>query len=104
MCPSCSDNLKINKIASQRKTHAPRFLYLRETKSWWCEKGEEGEEEKVHLLTHTTARGVGKNTNDKSFSLIDGLFLSDDLIYKCQISQNISLFQLQSSLPELKRI
>ena len=37
-----------NKIASQRKTHTPRrFLYLRETKIWWCE-GEEGEE-KVHL-------------------------------------------------------
>ena len=50
-----------NKIASQRKTHAPRrFLYLRETNIWWCEGGEEGEE-KVHLLTHATARGVGKN-------------------------------------------
>ena len=63
-----------NKIASQRKTHAPRrFLYLRETQSWWCQEeegeegkeGEEGEggeggEEKVHLLTHATARGMGK--------------------------------------------
>ena len=38
-----------------------RFLYLRETKSWWCEGGEEGGGgEKVHLLTHATARGVGK--------------------------------------------
>ena len=65
---------KKNKIASQRKTHpppAPRFLYLRETKSWWCEggggeEGEEGEEgegeEKVHLLTHATARGMGKKS------------------------------------------
>ena len=53
-----------NKIASQRKTHAPRrFLYLRETKIWWCEEGEgeEGGEEKVSMLTHATARGVGKN-------------------------------------------
>ena len=43
-----------------------RFLYLIETKSWWCGEGEEeegeGEEgENVHLLTHATARGVGKN-------------------------------------------
>ena len=50
-----------NKIASQRKTHAPRrFLYLRETKSWWCEEGEEGGreegEEKVSMLTHATVR------------------------------------------------
>ena len=32
------------------------------TKSWKCEgEGEErGEEENVHLLTHTTTRGVGK--------------------------------------------
>ena len=34
------------------------FMYLRETKSWWC--GEE-EGEKVSLLTHSTARGMGKN-------------------------------------------
>ena len=50
-------------MASQRKTHAPwRFLYLIKTKSWWCEEGrgeEGGGEEKVHLLTHATARGVG---------------------------------------------
>ena len=41
------------------------FLYLRETKSWWCEeKGGEGRggEEKVSMLTHATVRGVGKNT------------------------------------------
>ena len=41
------------------------FLYLRETKSWWCEEGDGGEgggEEKVHLLTHATARGMGKNS------------------------------------------
>ena len=37
------------------------FRYLRKTKSWWCEEeGEEGGEEKVHLLTHVTARGMGK--------------------------------------------
>ena len=59
-------HLMTNKIASQRKTHAPRFLYLRETKSWWCEGegdgegGEGGEEENVSMLTHTTARGMGK--------------------------------------------
>ena len=44
-----------------------RFLYLRETKSWRREgEEEEGEEEgeegeKVSLLTHATARGMGKN-------------------------------------------
>ena len=43
------------------------FLYLTETKSWKWE-GEEGKEggeegEKVSLLTHATARGVGKNYN-----------------------------------------
>ena len=38
-----------------------RFLYLRETKRWWC--GEEEEEgEKVSMLTHATARGVGKKS------------------------------------------
>ena len=49
---------------SERPTPHGVFLYLRETKIWWCEgEGEEGEggEEKVHLLTHATARGVGKN-------------------------------------------
>ena len=39
-----------------------RFLYLRETKIWWCEGGGEGEgkgegEEKVHLLTHGSTFG-----------------------------------------------
>ena len=29
-------------------------MYLTETKSWWCEG------EKVSMLTHATARGVGK--------------------------------------------
>ena len=57
----------LNKITSQRKTHAPpwRFLYLRETKSCWCGEGEEGEEEgqKVSLKTHATARGVGKKND-----------------------------------------
>ena len=58
-------NQNKNKIASQRKTHAlpPRcFLYLRETKSWWCgEEEEEGEEgKKVSLKTHATTRGMGK--------------------------------------------
>ena len=54
----------LNKIASQRKTHGPRhFLYLKETKSWWCEEGggggEGGEEEKVQC--NATERGMGKN-------------------------------------------
>ena len=51
-----------------KRTNTPQsFLYLRETKSWWCgegeeeEKGEEEEGENVYLLTHPTARGVGKN-------------------------------------------
>ena len=44
-----------------------RFLYLRETQSLWCgEEGEEEEEgEKVSLKTHATARGVGKNKDNK---------------------------------------
>ena len=53
---------KQNKIASQRKSHAPppwRFLYLRETKSWWCGEGEEEEGKKFSLKTHATTRGVG---------------------------------------------
>ena len=34
------------------------FLYLRKTKSWWCEgEEEEGGEEKVHLLTHGSTSG-----------------------------------------------
>ena len=37
------------------------FLYLTETKSWKLKEGGEGE--KVSLLTHTTARGVGKNND-----------------------------------------
>ena len=40
-----------------------RFLYLRETKSGRWEEGEEGK--KVSLLTQTTARGVGKNSNEQ---------------------------------------
>ena len=34
---------------------------------WWCEGEGEGEggEEKVHLLTHTTTRGMGKNVMEK---------------------------------------
>ena len=52
-------------IHSQGPTPPPppqRFLYLRETKSWRLEgRGREGEN--VHLLTHTTARGLGKNIN-----------------------------------------
>ena len=60
----CKGCMGKNKIASQQKTHAPRrFMYLRETKIWWCGEGdgEGGEGEKVHLLTHATARGMGKN-------------------------------------------
>ena len=48
-----------------------RFLYLRETKSWWCEEGGEGGgggegeggegEKKVSMLTHTTTRGQCPN-------------------------------------------
>ena len=40
-----------------------RFLYLRETKIWWCEGGGggggggEGGGEKVHLLTHGSTFG-----------------------------------------------
>ena len=55
----------LSKVKQDRITakypHPPQhFLYQRETKSWWCEEGGGGEEEKVHLLTHATARGVGK--------------------------------------------
>ena len=46
-------------IHSQGPTPPQHFLYLRETKSWWCEG--EGGEEKVSMLTHATTRGVGNN-------------------------------------------
>ena len=54
----------LNKMAYTAKDPTPpppwRFLYLTETKSWRCE--EEGEtDENVHLKTHATARGMGKN-------------------------------------------
>ena len=39
------------------------FLYLRETKGWWCGEGEGEEGEKVSLLTHATARGMGKKSS-----------------------------------------
>ena len=32
------------------------FLYLSETKSWWCEEGEE----KVSMLTQASTRDVGE--------------------------------------------
>ena len=54
-----------NKMAythSQGPTPPWRFLYLTETKSWRYEEGE-GTEKNVHLLTHATARGVGKKYN-----------------------------------------
>ena len=53
--------VKIRLHHSERPTPHSFCLYLKETKSWWCEEGGEGEE-KVHLLTHATARGGGKNT------------------------------------------
>ena len=49
-----------------------RFLYLTETKSCKWEEGEEGEGEegeKVSLLTHATARGMGKNGLNKCSSI-----------------------------------
>ena len=55
-----STTTPLNKMAYTAKD-LQRFLYLRVIKSWRCEEGGEGEEEKVSLLTHTTARGVGKN-------------------------------------------
>ena len=51
----------LNKMAYTAKDRRPpwRFLYLRETTSWWCGEGD-GEGENVHLLTHAPTRGVGK--------------------------------------------
>ena len=57
---------RINKMAYTAKDPRPppqRFLYLTETKSWRCEGGQE-EEENVHLLTHATAWGMGKNPSE----------------------------------------
>ena len=67
LCWQLPEFLK-NKMAYTAKTHAPpqRFLEVSE-RSWRCEEeGEEGEggeeeEEIVSLLTHTTARGMGKH-------------------------------------------
>ena len=47
--------------------HPPQhFLYLTETNIWWCEEGGEGE--KVSMLTHTTAKGMGKKKHFKVLS------------------------------------
>ena len=37
-----------------------RFLYLRETASWWCGEEEEEEGKQVSLKNHTTTRDMGK--------------------------------------------
>ena len=37
----------------------------RNTSKWCGEEEEEGEEENVHLKTHATTRGMGKNTTLK---------------------------------------
>ena len=77
-------SMKVTKTAAsvetrwhtQPRTHAPQwcFLYLRETKSWWCEgrEGEEGEGEKVSMLTHGTARGMGKKYCRLSHFSVEG--------------------------------
>ena len=51
--------LWVNKMAYTAKDpcHPWCFMYLTDTKSWRCEGGEG---ENVHLLTHATARGMGK--------------------------------------------
>ena len=61
VCADLASSFKQDDIHSQgpMPPHPWRFLDLRETKSWRCERGG-GEDEKVHLLTHATARGVGK--------------------------------------------
>ena len=53
---------KQDRITAKNARPLQRFLYLRETKSWWCEEGGGGEEggQKVSMLTHATARGMGK--------------------------------------------
>ena len=55
-----------NKMAYTAKDPCPpqHFLYLTETKSWRCEDKVKGEN--VHLLTHTPARDVGKNSGGPS--------------------------------------
>ena len=50
------ESKKQDGIHCQGPTPPWRLLYLIETKSWWCGEGEE----KVSILTHTTARGMGK--------------------------------------------
>ena len=57
--------IDVNKKAYTAKDPCPpprRFLYLTETKSWRCEGKGKGN---VHLLTHASARGVGKNVMEK---------------------------------------
>ena len=47
-------NITKDHITAKDPRPPRHFLYLRETKSWWCEEGGEGE--KVSMLTHATAR------------------------------------------------
>ena len=58
---------KENKTRITVKDPCPswRFLFLRETNSWWCGEGEEEEGEKVSLLTHSTARVMGKKLSEE---------------------------------------
>ena len=75
-------------MESQTSLKIGVFLYLRETKSWWCEGGEEeggggGEgEEKVHLLTHgSTFWGPWVKNIDGPQQKISVLILTTIYIY-----------------------
>ena len=57
------EGLKQDCITAKVPRPPMAFSVPKRNRKLWCGEGEEGEEggENVHLLTRTTARGVGKN-------------------------------------------
>ena len=82
-------------------------MYLRETKIWWCEEGGEEGEEKVHLLTHATAWGMGKKFDRTAAGKEEDQLGFGVLIHSCIVHNDFSLpsipvhkdFSLQENLP-----
>ena len=85
-----NDTWYLNKITAKDPRPPQCFLYLRETKSWWCEgEGDGGGEEKVSMLTHATTRGVGKNYT---------WYLKNNIWYHKNYTLTVSLLKDQGGL------